>query len=357
MNGWKGYAPVSKPDGDSLIVADVSDHEKLVSKGYVRVGDYVGDGREKHRVHQAYYSSSVGGAAAFRQGVAQTVHTTWNGVDARTGQSRMPGFAGLVIGTRAKSIAKAHTRDNDNLAPGEHLVPIFNEKGEVAAYERPMSAERIRSQRQDKNLSRMLGIWSGRILEEGLSNQFNRDLVETLKETWEKDRGTERAKEYVNIAKDPDPVYKDAWDTLGWKIKADAAEVFGEAEFLPIRRDMVEDAVGYRRASVRDAWTGQSRWSPEVAKVVREAAPVVMGKNAYHRLVTLEGWMQDAISYAKTSIVVRSVTLTWENLLSNNLHLLSWGITPSALLKGTREARSGFRVPSPEAAKWEARGL
>lgn len=41
-NGWKGYVPALVEEGASLIVADASQHEYLVRRGYVRVGDYGG---------------------------------------------------------------------------------------------------------------------------------------------------------------------------------------------------------------------------------------------------------------------------------------------------------------------------
>lgn len=64
-----------------------------------------------------------------------------------------------------------------------------------------------------------------------------------------------------------DQVIRDAWDTMGYKLKENAAELFGE-DTLMIRKDMVNDALGFYQASVRDAWTGVSRWSPEAQNAI-----------------------------------------------------------------------------------------
>lgn len=139
--------PALVQEGASLIVAPASEHEALVKRGYVRVGDYQGDGREKSHEKRAYYQSSVAGRGAFRQGVAQTVHETWQGVDARTGRTIPGKTAGLITGSKATSIARkvngSVPGSLDGKTPGEYLLPIFDDKGEVAGYERAMDPKKL----------------------------------------------------------------------------------------------------------------------------------------------------------------------------------------------------------------------
>lgn len=74
-----------RQDGATVIIEDDSKNYDMLELGYVRIGDYVGDARENHQGKRGYYQSSVGGKNPFRQGVLQTVHDTWQGVDANTG--------------------------------------------------------------------------------------------------------------------------------------------------------------------------------------------------------------------------------------------------------------------------------
>jgi hypothetical protein len=46
-------------------------------------------------------------------------------------------------------------------------------------------------------LGRMLGSWMGRIVEEGEANKFNRTLINTLKEIYDKDVAAGRKYEYT----------------------------------------------------------------------------------------------------------------------------------------------------------------
>lgn len=184
----------------------------------------------------------------------------------------------------------------------------------------------------------MLGVWMGRIFEEEASDRFNRTLIEVLKDIYDANKNA-RGEEFVNVA-DPeqtDPVIRDAWDTMGAQIKEDAQAVFGEPDFLPVMKDQVVDAMGFRAAGITDAWTGVSRWSPEVQRVVRETATVFFKKDAFKYLARLDKLARSGVSLAKTNIIIKSVVVALDNVTSNQLHLMTWGIDPVTLVKKNRE--------------------
>lgn len=165
-NGWKGYVPSLVQQGAALTVADDLKGTNLIRKGYVRVGTYKGDSNENSRKKRGYYQSTVAGKAAYRQGVAQTVHETWQGVDTRTGQT-MPGTtAGLVLGVKAQRLAQALNEapegSLDGVTPGEYLIPVFDGSGQVTGYERSMDPKRLDVLPKDDHLGRMLGVCSTR---------------------------------------------------------------------------------------------------------------------------------------------------------------------------------------------------
>ena len=88
------------------------------------------------------------------------------------------------------------------------------------------------------------------------------------------------------------PAFRDAWNTLGRKIKADAEEVFGRSDWLPVRRDMLNDAIGYRSSSLTDPWGKTSRWSEGTREAMRGTFEVMMGEKAYQRLARFEGGLR-----------------------------------------------------------------
>lgn len=123
------------------------------------------------------------------------------------------------------------------------------------------------------NLGEMIGAWAGRQAEEELAQGYNQMLVDRLKAAWDEGKRTSRASEFVNLAdKDlKDVVYKDAWKVVPVEMRKQIEGVFGEGQFY-VRRDMINNAVGYREASVADAWLGTSRMDDKTRKHLQDAA-------------------------------------------------------------------------------------
>lgn len=332
MNGWKGYVPEHSSPGASVIVEDDTKSAKLARKGYVRIGNFLGDGDEGYRGKRGYYQSTVAGMVGYRQGVAQTVHETWMGVDVRNGQTMSGKMGGTVGGSKAKRIAHARAGapkgSLDGLAPAERLIPVLNAKMEVVRYERAMDPSMLTGLQTDTHHGRMLGSWVGRIFEENQADKINQELVTTMKGIYDKAIQSGDTTGFVNLAdkNQKDPVYKDTWNTLGFRIKEEIAEAFGEENFFPVRKEMVEDAVGYRRASLTDAWTGVSRFSPENQARVRDFSELLTGTKGFGWLTNAEQVLDTGVSYAKTTIIVRSMVVPMANIASNVMQLLMRGV-------------------------------
>lgn len=90
---------------------------------------------------------------------------------------------------------------------------------------------------------------------------------------------------------------------------------------------------------MREAWSEQeqTRLNRKVAGAFRDLMTVIFKENAYWAAVKAEEGIQDAVSYAKTTIVVRSFIVMKENLFSNQVHLMSWGVGPVEGLRGMKD--------------------
>lgn len=323
-----------------MIVADESRNKELVRTGWVRVTNYDGDRREGYQGKRGVYQSTVGGMNKFKQGVIQTVNDTWQGVDALNGTSLSGETAGVYLGSRVQRISQqAYTNPgkNDGLKPDTYLQPIFNELNEVVSYERPISPALLKGLDKDTHLGRMLGVWVGRILEEEAADKANDSVVKVTKEIWDNLKG-KQAGDFINVAdpKNKDPVVRDAWKTFGWQVKQEAEAVFGAPDTFWVRKEMVNDLTGYRSPGIRDAWTGISRWKPEVRTTVVNASTMILGTNAYKWMTKTEAFVQDAVSLAKTTIIVRGVKVIVDNLTSNVVQLSMAGMTMPEIAKGMR---------------------
>lgn len=61
------------------------------------------------------------------------------------------------------------------------MIPRYGKNREVVAYEKTIAAKDLEPLKENKHMGQVLGIWAGRLLEEELSNEFNRNLITVLK--------------------------------------------------------------------------------------------------------------------------------------------------------------------------------
>lgn len=325
FNQIKGRMDTVRSGSDQIIVAEESEFKRLARIGYTRLADYKGDSND--RGIRAYFYSPVKGQSTYHQGVMQTVQSTSYGVDSHTGYM-VGNTGGRITGAAAKRIAKdLANQKKDNLAPGEYLKPVYNERGEMVAFERMLSPEMLSKIKKDDHLATRIGAWRGRQAEEGLAHQFNTGLVGVLHDYWNNEKHT-RNTEYVNLA-DPqnrDAVLNHIWSVIPKEMKTEIGQVFGfDADGNPIfmvRRDMLNNALGYPGASVGDFFTGKNRINPQVNEAIRKGLTAIMGPPAYQWLVQTERGWQSAVSATKATIVIRSVVVPFANIISNIMQML-----------------------------------
>ena len=328
FNYFKGYVPEIRNEGVSMLVAHDSEHAKLLAKSYTRVGDYNGSPLERG-LKRSYFFIPVSARATFEQGIMQNVQQTAGGVDASTGFTLAQTAGRITDAADVKLLARRMPRDGGR----EALLPVYNEAGDVVAFERALDSDVMSRLLADQDLHKSIGQWRGRQVEEGYSQVFNEALIGRLKDMYDRDlaENPDNARQYVDLLNTSDPVWKDAVSLMNHETRALVEGAFGD-KFM-VRRDMITDAVGYRAASVGDVWTGNTRWSDGTRKAVRNVATAVFGNDAYKAMLTAEKTIQSVVADAKTLIVVKSVIVPMSNLMSNVYQLIARGVPIRNALK------------------------
>ncbi|MBL4705091.1 MAG: hypothetical protein JKY54_11245 [Flavobacteriales bacterium] len=334
INGYKGFIPNEVQDGVSMIVANDSQGDDLVRMGYTRVGSY--NGQDAGKTLRGYYYSAVSAKNTYSQGAMQTVQSSYNGVDPRSGKTVGGGTAGIITGTAAKYIKSRmnRTTSSSNIAQ-EALLPIFDDNGEVYAYERAMAPAMLNQLNKSDHLGDMIGAWAGRHAEEEMSIVYNEVLVDALRDRYKADQNTDNAEGYVNMADTSDKVYADSWKVVPIEMRDYIKEKFGDDRFM-VREDMINNAIGHRNASVADAWTGTTRMNDVTKNAIVKTASFIAGDRAYKLLVTGERAVQTAVSAAKNTIVIRSVFVPAANMAANIVQLMNRGVPLPTIAKGMR---------------------
>ncbi len=330
VNRWKGFIPAESADRTDLQIRLKSEHEQLIKQGYTFVEDYKGSDYELGE--RGYYRSNTAGRAPFMQGALQIVQRSVFGVDPRNGISTRGNTAGVLLGkeavrVRERVLADVQGRSRWNDQSGEPLIPIYDKDQNFLGYERHVLPERLMEFKDQRRLDHMMGAWAGRQEEEALSENFNKEVLTVLANMWKKDKdNAERKADYVNIQLAGDPVWYEAYLMLPRHVRETAAELFDGP--MMIRKDMIDNSIGYRMPSVADAWHRQGRWSSEAQKGFRTLAEFFFGASGFSAFVTAERSLQSLVSFAKTTFVVRSIVVPIANMASAYTQLMVLGLTP-----------------------------
>lgn len=332
LNQYKGYIPGENKQGVNLIVAEDNQFADLIEKSYVRLGTYQGSSANRGPA-RSYYFAPVQAQAPFSQGILQNVRNTAGGVDLGTGFTMGTMVAGRITDKPSVDrITKALARGERGNEP---LLPVYDANGNVVAYEQSIDPNMLKHIEGDNHLARAIGVWRGRQVEEAKAQRFNDMLIENLHSMYENDikMSASNKSQYVNLLGSKlDPVTADALKLMNSETRQKAESLFGPGE-LWVRRDMLNDALGYRAASVGDAWSGNSRWSPETLDTFKKAMLGVFGNRAYKYVMGGENLVQNLVKEAKTLIVVKSVVVPAVNFLANLYQMVGRGVPVKNIAK------------------------
>lgn len=332
LNQYKGYIPSENKQGVNLIVAEDSQFADLIEKSYVCLGTYQGSSANRGPA-RSYYFAPVQAQAPFSQGILQNVRNTAGGVDLGTGFTMGTMVAGRITDKPSVDrITKALARGERGKEP---LLPVYDTNGNVVAYEQSIDPNMLKHIEGENHLARAIGVWRGRQVEEAKAQRFNDMLIENLHSMYENDikMSASNKSQYVNLLGSKlDPVTADALKLMNSETRQKAESLFGPGE-LWVRRDMLNDALGYRAASVGDAWSGNSRWSPETLDTFKKAMLGVFGNRAYKYVMGGENLVQNLVKEAKTLIVVKSVVVPAVNFLANLYQMVARGVPVKNIAK------------------------
>lgn len=329
LNGMSNYIPNVTDPNQSLIIANTDNHKELILRGYQFIGQHEGSNTEG--LVLGYYYSPTASRAPFNQGVIQNINENIYGVD-------------LYTGISANSVDK--TRNDLITTPAEGLVNIYNQEGVVVGQEWLPSGDALALVKKEDNLATNLGVWKGRQLETQLAREFNNTVGDRLVEMWKNDaKGdgsrplskNELQKQYVNIAdisSIKDIPTKEAISLIPSEEMDMLKQKFDQPDnAVWIRKDLLEDIVGIRAASITDSFTGITRWSPRVQNEFKGMMIDMLGKDAYTKLAKAEKVIQGVVKVATENIVVRSLVVPLANIMSNIGQLKANGVPIGTIAK------------------------
>ena len=332
LNYYKGHIPQINKSGSSLLVATDDQMHNLKLRGYTRIGDYAGSNIDPNRIDKGYYFSTVSGNTAVSQGTIQNVQKTISGVDDTYGFT-----VGSIVDriTDPAEVRRITLRLSKETNTVENLMPVFAASGEVVAYERSMNPEMIAMLKPSEHLAEMIGVWRGRQIEEQIATEINKEVIDNHYTMWKNDivKSPSSQKEYVNILdpKQLDVIEQDMVSLFSFETRQYIANTYG-SEFW-VRKDVMNDMIGYRKASIADVFTGKTRLSKETQEVIKKVLVTAFGHKAYKYAVNSEKFIQNVTNEVRTLIIVKSLIVPMFNIASNIVQAIARGVPIKTIAK------------------------
>jgi len=324
LNFQKGWIPVESDGRKKLKLFQKSEVLKAQRMGWVQVGEFADDS------NLVYMATTIGKTPTLSGGAIHSVDFHMNGIHYHSGLPTDPSIQTLI--THPKTVGEIKTRIlNGEVMP---YTALYDAEGDVVGFQRQLDPAMV--DRHTKTVGRIsdaAGIWLGRLHEERVAHSQNQAAADLLRKTWDAGREEKREHEFVDIRqsvdlKDPnakqDKVLRNVWSTLPYHTKLQLESAFADGSKNPpiwIRKDQLNDAIGYHKASVGNFFTGDNRYEKSTNANVAALSRQMLGKNAYKYLKTAEEGWQALIGTAKDTIIVKSLVVALNNLASNQTQL------------------------------------
>ena len=347
LGAAKGYAPTITDPNKNVIIASEDDAAELKKRGYTK-GAHVARSSNDPASNLAgdlyYFHADNGGRPRWVSGIMGTIQTTVGGANPNTGRSMDGSHVPGVWNPKGRyQVAKANKAAIDmmfdptvGMPSGKYtaLQPVMNQAGTIVgySYQIPRAIKEAHLD-VDNDFTKVLAAWEGHIAEQTLAKKFNADLLKMMKQQFEDDARQGNAYQYTTISKNSqDEQLAEIWTLMPDDMKAEAKKLFKNGE-IKVRKDLLNNAFGYRAPSILEMWTRNSKAAKQWQGAFEQIAETFIGKNAMRYLRLGERGLMELVSAAKNWIIVKSVVVATVNILSNLNHAISLGMNPVRMVK------------------------
>lgn len=370
-----GYTPEIYNPGTAVTAANEEDGQELINQGYTKGEKMVSrDPANPDQEEKFLYILKDGGLARFQTGVVALTGKRAKGSPLHSGFLNVNTADGLENASLNADIAAAKPgglsrgqRPDLSKTEKTFMAPVVNPQGEVVNWRYMMNdATKDALLERDNRFDNIMGVLAGSIFDKQSSAEVNGKAFSALKDMYQEERHSKAASYVLVGPKSTDAKLREIWSMLPDDAKNQARANFGR-DGLYVRKDMLMPVFGYRTYSLSEAFKkdpdarttaekflvdfvewlltthaqvkartqGVALDYQDARKMARKAA-VLMARGE-------KGW-QELVHEVKDIIVVKSIKVLVDNVLSNWSQLLIAGVSIKDILGHHLTALRGARA-------------
>ena len=273
------------------------------------------------------------------------VASKWNGLLSPIAQARY---------ANSQKLSKIPYDKFDPFKQESGLIAAYDTEGYVIGYSYEMEGSTRNSLLdRNNNFADLLGAYAGANFYKPTKEYQSKKVADVLFQDY-KDNFKKNPNAYLKLSKDSkDPRVAEMWRMLPHDFKQRATELYGKGEPIVIRNEAFLLAFGFKKYTVADVFNklAKDRNAAEKAFVIfangllgNPVANMFLKGTVADNSVKVEKAIQDIMRVVKDFIVIRSIDVLWNNVLSNLFMLMAQGINPVTAIKNWSFAVTNVRA-------------
>ena len=233
------------------------------------------------------------------------------------------------------------------------LIAAYDTEGYVIGYSYEMEGSTRNSLLdRNNNFADLLGAYAGANFYKPVKEYQSKKVADVLFQDY-KDNFKKNPNAYLKLSKDSkDPRVAEMWRMLPHDFKQRATELYGKGEPIVIRNEAFLLAFGFKKYTVANIFNKLAKDRNAAEKAFVIFANTLLGNPVANmfsgtvadKAVKVEKAIQDIMRVVKDFIVIRSIDVLWDNVLSNLFTLMAHGINPITAIKNWSFAVANVRA-------------
>ena len=231
----------------------------------------------------------------------------------------------------------------DTMNNYSHVKPLIGRAGYIYGYSLEVDSATVENtfQTSEEGIS-ALGNLQGRYFEQEFTNKINAKNAEILKQEY---MNTTRKSEWIILDgkvkplsdKPVDVQYAEQLNDFYKRLPQQTRDALAEVGGMPVRKSEVDNIVGYNRIDVTNLFNGTSTLPKPVQEGIRAVLGAfgINGKNIKY-LKEAQDVFAGAVGYVKKIMLIRSIVVPVQNIVSNAIHLINLGVPIKDIIRNTR---------------------